>query len=789
MAVCASFAARGQIIAGDIIVSVNGTAAKSLSIREVVDLIKGPPNSTVQLVMGRRVPAQEVKSASPVQRSVTPPPPDPPAPPPAPPPVPSPPVREAPPPQQKTPPPPSPPARDPTPPPPPQPSSPPGAVQLQPTPENKQNGFVVKNWPDGKQYRGEMLDGKRHGKGSITYPDGASYEGDWHNDWRHGHGEYKYTDGTWYKGQWEMGNRQGEGLCTYADGNMFQGSWVSNLPHGKGQCRFAEGSLYRGEFLMGKMHGFGTLIRHDGTVAFEGEWRDGEKVAPAAPAPAPPPARPELVQEPSYTPPVKQMPAVVQHSAPPPQPERFVKLYVMIRAATHMPRSTQGVPNPYVVVSHASQSHITRTLHQTFEPRWDAETGEFNVRESNDLEPMLVRIFDWNPNSSDLLGELELDVRDPAKYRTQQDLVLRLTRPDGASVWGQDGQQTELHASVALTPPLYRPVAAAPAPVQQQQQQQQQQRAVSPVYQVARESPRPQPTFSPPRQQMQSMSLAPRPVQQYSERATPQQYSERATPQQYASYPAQAMSAQSTGSGRCGVGLKLVQRDRRDNVTIDKIQKDSAADVSGQLRPGDVVLKVDGQPITVLDQAKELLIGLEGSSVALEIARSDGAIRIFEVVLTRKNLSIKRDVRAADSYGRESYATSYSRSTANGYSNNNGASSYDPWSNEARRTTNVRPWLPLSAPLCCARPPCRRVVWFGFRNEGLGFRWRLPCPLLARCLDRRPHVILVLGCLHDCMIVRGRFVHNGAVPLCALACDLPPGSRSLPISVSGQGIW
>jgi hypothetical protein len=148
---------------------------------------------------------------------------------------------------------------------------------------------ICKNWPDGKQYRGEMLDGRRHGKGSITYPDGASYDGDWHNDWRHGHGEYKYTDGTWYKGAWEMGNRQGDGLCTYADGNMYQGNWVSNLPHGKGQCRFAEGSLYRGEFVMGKMHGFGTLIRHDGSVAFEGEWREGEKAAPVAPPLAPPP--------------------------------------------------------------------------------------------------------------------------------------------------------------------------------------------------------------------------------------------------------------------------------------------------------------------------------------------------------------------------------------------------------------------------------------------------------------------------------------------------------------------
>ena len=318
---------------------MNGSDVRGLPIKDVVDLIKGIPETTVELLMGRRVdawmspPTEQARPQNPQKIQDPPQPPPtvqaqpqlPPAPAPPPPAPPSPAVQEqptsplqtrevvvqprtlspSPAPKEYTPAPPDPPPRNETAPPLPQevtlpsppsppkptPAAPPPASQAPPapapqpmqapTPDNKQNGFVVKNWPDGKQYRGEMLEGKRHGKGSIIYPDGASYDGDWHNDWRHGHGEYKYTDGTWYKGQWEMGNRQGEGLCTYADGNMFQGSWVANLPHGKGQCRFAEGSLYRGEFVMGKMHGTGTLIRRDGTIEFEGEWRDGEP-CPAA---------------------------------------------------------------------------------------------------------------------------------------------------------------------------------------------------------------------------------------------------------------------------------------------------------------------------------------------------------------------------------------------------------------------------------------------------------------------------------------------------------------------------
>ena len=34
-------------------------------------------------------------------------------------------------------------------------------------------------------YVGEKLDGKHHGKGTMTYSDGAKYEGDWKHGKRH----------------------------------------------------------------------------------------------------------------------------------------------------------------------------------------------------------------------------------------------------------------------------------------------------------------------------------------------------------------------------------------------------------------------------------------------------------------------------------------------------------------------------------------------------------------------------------------------------------------------------
>eukprot|EP00960_Hanusia_phi_P044242 756536-Hanusia_phi.AAC.1 len=63
-----------------------------------------------------------------------------------------------------------------------------------------------------------------------------------------------------------------------------------------------------------------------------------------------------------------------------------------------------------------------------------------------------------------------------------------------------------------------------------------------------------------------------------------------------------ARPTSSWGSGRCGVGLKLMQKSESSNVMIEKIQKDSASDVDGRLQVGDLILKVDGISIDSLRQ-------------------------------------------------------------------------------------------------------------------------------------------------------------------------------------------
>lgn len=145
------------------------------------------------------------------------------------------------------------------------------------------NGYHTKAWPDGKSYQGNFLKGMRHGKGVIKYPDGAMYDGEWKDDLRDGYGKYIYADGTSFQGEWKRGCRHGKGICVYSDGNTYEGDWVDSVPHGQGKCSFAQGGVYAGSFEQGKMHGFGTLRASDGSILFQGEWKDGETVQPPAP--------------------------------------------------------------------------------------------------------------------------------------------------------------------------------------------------------------------------------------------------------------------------------------------------------------------------------------------------------------------------------------------------------------------------------------------------------------------------------------------------------------------------
>lgn len=83
-----------------------------------------------------------------------------------------------------------------------------------------------------------------------------------------------------------------------------------------------------------------------------------------------------------------------------------------------------------------------------------------------------------------------------------------------------------------------------------------------------------------------------------------------------------------------GVGITIGVKD--DKVIIISPMKNSPAEKAG-LKAGDIVLKVDGKPITSSDEAASLIRGQSGTQVILTIER-DG--KDFDVALTRQEITI-----------------------------------------------------------------------------------------------------------------------------------------------------
>jgi hypothetical protein len=88
--------------------------------------------------------------------------------------------------------------------------------------------YVETTLSDGTVYKGEIVDGKRNGKGKLTWPSGAWYDGEWRDDKIHGKGVARYKTGDIYDGDFANGNRHGRGRQIQADGACFEGEWRDN---------------------------------------------------------------------------------------------------------------------------------------------------------------------------------------------------------------------------------------------------------------------------------------------------------------------------------------------------------------------------------------------------------------------------------------------------------------------------------------------------------------------------------------------------------------------------------
>ena len=124
-------------------------------------------------------------------------------------------------------------------------------------------------------YTGEVLNGKRHGKGIQVWDDGAKYEGSWENDKSNGYGTFYHTDGDVYQGYWKNNRANGKGVYISADGGRYDGYWIDDVQNGLGTEKWNDGSSYKGNYNMGKKEGYGEYEWSNGSI-YKGNWKDNK---------------------------------------------------------------------------------------------------------------------------------------------------------------------------------------------------------------------------------------------------------------------------------------------------------------------------------------------------------------------------------------------------------------------------------------------------------------------------------------------------------------------------------
>ncbi|KAF9733686.1 hypothetical protein PMIN02_002677 [Paraphaeosphaeria minitans] len=103
----------------------------------------------------------------------------------------------------------------------------------------RMNGNFMFNYFSSQYYKGEYVNGQRHGHGNRIYHSGATYEGSFRLGQRHGHGLYTFQNGDTYDGDWVANQQHGTGTFVEATtGNTYTGGWKNDKKFGEGMTHW-----------------------------------------------------------------------------------------------------------------------------------------------------------------------------------------------------------------------------------------------------------------------------------------------------------------------------------------------------------------------------------------------------------------------------------------------------------------------------------------------------------------------------------------------------------------------
>ena len=92
------------------------------------------------------------------------------------------------------------------------------------------------HYSNGDKFMGDILNGKKHGRGIYTWANGSEYNGEWYDDRQQGHGSFTYTTGSKYVGEFARGMKHGLGTMMMIGGKRYSGEW--EFGKYKGQLRY-----------------------------------------------------------------------------------------------------------------------------------------------------------------------------------------------------------------------------------------------------------------------------------------------------------------------------------------------------------------------------------------------------------------------------------------------------------------------------------------------------------------------------------------------------------------------
>ena len=127
------------------------------------------------------------------------------------------------------------------------------------------------------KYEGQIINGKKEGKGKYIYKNGCIYEGYFKNDKKEGNGIFYYTNGDRYKGIFKDGFYQGNGIFYFNNGDRYEGEFDKNSYSGNGKYFYHNGDKFEGLWKNDKKNGKGVYIYLNGNKII-GNYKDGKPI-------------------------------------------------------------------------------------------------------------------------------------------------------------------------------------------------------------------------------------------------------------------------------------------------------------------------------------------------------------------------------------------------------------------------------------------------------------------------------------------------------------------------------